>query len=349
MEAMILAAGEGTRLRPLTHKRPKPLIPVMNTPLLEITLSYLKDFSFKRILINSHHLADQITDFIAGQKKRGGLELEVQFEPEILGTGGGMARSRDFWHSRTFLVINGDILTDINLTKVVGFHLSHGGPATLVLHDYPAFNQITVDARGRIERFRTEPGKGLAFTGIHILDQEIFRYLTLSGSFDIIPVYQKMIEEGQPVWAFISRGHYWRDLGTPKSYLKIHEELLNKEFASTPTPSLPPLWGRLRRDLSASSSRVAQSSRVREGGEINKRSLANGRRVLIHPEAEVEEGVKFTGWAVIGKGCRLKKGCRIADSILWEQVVLEEGVSVANSIVGKGVRVDHDLMNKVLV
>jgi len=332
MEAMILAAGEGTRLRPLTHKRPKPLIPVLNTPLLEITLSYLKNFSFKRILINSHHLADQITDFIAGQKKRGGLELEVQFEPEILGTGGGMARSRDFWHSRTFLVINGDILTDINLTKVIEFHLSHGGPVTLVIHDYPAFNQITVDAQGRIERFRTEPGKGLAFTGIHILNQEIFQYLPLSGSFDIVPVYQQMIEEGQPVWAFISQGHYWRDIGTPTSYLKIHEELLNKEFASTPTPSLPPLWGR-----------------VSEGGEINKRSLANGRRVLIHPEAEVEDGVKFAGWAVIGKGCRLKKGCRIADSILWEQVVLEEGVSVANSIVGEGVRVDHDLMNQVLV
>ena len=327
-----MAAGEGTRLRPLTHKRPKPLIPVLNTPLLEITLSYLKNFSFKRILINSHHLADQITDFIAGQKKRGGLELEVQFEPEILGTGGGMARSRDFWHSRTFLVINGDILTDISLTKVIAFHLSHGGPVTLVLHDYPDFNQITVDARGRIDRFRTEPGKGLAFTGIHILNQEIFQYLPLSGSFDIVPVYQQMIEEGQPVWAFISQGHYWRDIGTPTSYLKIHEELLNKEFASTPTPSLPPLWGR-----------------VSEGGEINKRSLANGRRVLIHPEAEVEDGVKFAGWAVIGKGCRLKKGCRIADSILWEQVVLEEGVSVANSIVGEGVRVDHDLMNQVLV
>ncbi len=346
---MILAAGEGTRLRPLTHKRPKPLIPVLNTPLLEITLSYLKDFSFKRILINSHHLADQITDFIAGQKKRWGLELEVQFEPEILGTGGGIARSRDFWHSRTFLVINGDILIDINLTKVLEFHLSHGGPVTLVIHDYPAFNQITVDARGRIEGFRSEPGKGLAFTGIHILNQEIFHYLPLSGTFDIIPVYQQMIEEGQPVWAFISRGHYWRDLGTPTSYLKVHEEILTNALAATSGPSFPPLWKRFRRDLSASSRRVAQLSRGREGGKINKTSLANGWRVLIHPEAEVEEGVKFTGWAVIGKGCRLKKGCRIADSILWEKVVLEEGVSVANSIVGEGVRVDHDLMNKVLV
>ncbi len=133
MDALILAAGEGTRLLPLTRKRPKPLFPILNRPLLEITLGYLNRFSIDRVILNTHHLADQIENFVHAQKETLALEIETRFEPKILNTGGGIGNARDFWQFDPFVVINGDILTDIDLHQAIDFHLSHKGPVTLVL------------------------------------------------------------------------------------------------------------------------------------------------------------------------------------------------------------------------
>jgi mannose-1-phosphate guanylyltransferase len=312
MEAMILAAGLGTRLLPLTRFRPKPLFPILNRPLLQWTLSYLSRFSLERVIINSHHLATQIESFIQRQQTLSNLEMKISFESEILGTGGGIARTKDFWRSDFFLVINSDILTDIDLEKAVAFHHSHKDPVTLVLHDYPAFNQIAVDDQSFILDFRQE--KGLAFTGIHILDKTIFAFMPSSGAFDIIPVYQKMIQQGLPVRAFISRGHYWRDIGTPSSYLAVHEELLTGPITPQsiyPThPKIKNLWH-------------------------------------IHRSAQIEEEVDLSGWVSLGKGCLLKKGCRVHNSVLWEEVVVEPGISVNQSIVGSKVHVTKDLDGEV--
>jgi mannose-1-phosphate guanylyltransferase len=300
MEAMILAAGQGTRLLPLTQKRPKPLFPVLNRPLLEITLSYLSRFSLERVILNTHHLASQIADFVHIQKSTSPFEMETSFEPEILGTGGGIGHTRDFWKADWFLVINGDIVTDIDLQKAIEFHHRHQGLVTLILHDYPEFNQISADKTGRIHHFKQD--KGLAFTGIHILNRAIFDFLPASGTYEIIPVYQKMIQAGRPIWAYIPQGHYWRDMGTPKSYLKVHEEWLSGE-----------------------------------------------RQVLIHPEARIEKGAAFSGWVCVGKGGWLKSGCHIHNSVLWENVTVETGVSISDSIIGQGVQVQRNQPGGVLI
>jgi mannose-1-phosphate guanylyltransferase len=300
MEAMILAAGQGTRLLPLTQNRPKPLFPVLNRPLLEITLDYLSRFSLERVILNSHHLASQIENFVQIKKAGSLFEMKTSFEPKILGTGGGIGQTRDFWKSDWFLAINGDILTDMDLQKAIDFHRSHHGLVTLILHDYPEFNQISVHGSGLIQNFKQD--KGLAFTGIHILNKGIFDFLPASGPYEIIPVYQKMIQGGLPIWAYVSTGHYWRDMGTPKSYLKVHEEGLSGE-----------------------------------------------RKVLIHPEARIEKGVAFSGWACIGKNGLLKKGCHVQNSVLWEDVTVEAGVSVFESIIGQGVHVQKNQQGGVLI
>ena len=226
MDALILAAGEGSRLLPLTRTKPKPLFPILNRSLLQFTFDYLNRFSIQRVILNTHHLSGQIEKFVQIEKENRSFEIQTRFEPTILETGGGIGNTRDFWSSYPFVVINGDILTDIDLHQAVGFHQSHKGPVTLILHDYPEFNQILVDGQGRIQDFQQEKGHGLAFTGIHLLEKKIFDFLPPSGAFEIIPIYMRMIREGIPVRAFISRGHYWRDIGTPRSYLKVHEELL---------------------------------------------------------------------------------------------------------------------------
>ena len=314
MEAMILAAGLGTRLLPLTQFCPKPLFPILNRPLLQWSLAYLSRFSLERVIINSHHLASRIESFIQREPSFSDLETRISFEPEILGTGGGIARTRDFWRSDSFLVINSDIVTNIDLEKAMAFHLSHQGPVTLILHDYPAFNQIAVDDRGCILDFRQD--NGLAFTGIHILDRTLFDLMPSSGAFDIIPIYQKMIHQGQPVRAYISQGHYWRDIGTPSSYLAVHEELLT--------------------------------------GPIDPRSFFPTHPEIkspfyIHPEAGIEEGADLSGWVCLGKGCLLKKGCRVHNSVLWEDVLVEPGVSINQAVVGSGVRVTENQHLRVVI
>jgi mannose-1-phosphate guanylyltransferase len=314
MEALILAAGEGTRLLPLTRTRPKPLFPILNQPLLQWTLDYLSRFSIDRVILNTHYLADQIETYIGSLKKGGFQELATCNESSILNTGGGLVNTRDFFRSDPFMVISGDILSNIDLKKAVDFHQSHNDPVTLVLHDYPEFNQIKVDSNGRILKLRKGDVHGLDFANIHILDQSVFNFLPSSGSFDIIPAYQKMIDEGITIRAYVSQGHHWWNIGTPKTYLNVHEELL--------TGNLVLGYNSLKENL---------------GG------------ILIHPEAQVEKGVKFSGWACIGKGCLLKKGCRIHNSVLWEDVVVESGVSVSESILGKGVLLKDNLHGGVLI
>ena len=149
--------------------------------------------------------------------------------------------TRDFFRSDPFLVISGDILTDIDLKKAVDFHQSHNDPVTLVLHDYPEFNQIKVDSNGRILKLRKGDVQGLDFTNIHILDQAVFNFLPTSGSFDIIPAYQQMIDEGITIRAYVSQGHHWWNIGTPASYLKVHEELLSGHLnpENSKSPSIP--------------------------------------------------------------------------------------------------------------
>jgi mannose-1-phosphate guanylyltransferase len=313
MDAMILAAGEGTRLLPLTQSKPKPLFPILNQPLLRITFDTLSRLAVRRVILNTHHLAAQIEEFVQTQKKGRPFEIQTCFEPTILGTGGGIGQTRGFGKDSPFLVINGDIVTDIDLQKAVDFHQSHQGLVTLILHDYPEFNQILVDPAGRIQDFRQEKGTGLAFTGIHILDQRVFDFLPSAGSYDIIPIYQQLIQEGISVWAYISQGHYWRDMGTPKSYLKIHEELLT-------TPSLSSFF--IKRNL---------------------------RGIYIHPEARIEPGVEISGWACLGKGCLLKAGCRLKDSVLWKDVIVESGISISESILSDGVRATGDIHDEIIV
>jgi mannose-1-phosphate guanylyltransferase len=316
MEAMILAAGKGTRLLPLTLSRPKPLFPILNQPLLTLTLSYLSRFGLERVLLNTHHLAAQVEAFVQREQAAGNLEIETIFEPQILGTGGGIGQTQDFWKSDFFLVINGDIVTDIDLVEALAFHRSHGGPVTLILHDYPAFNQIAMDRQGCIRRFRQE--KGLAFTGIHLLDRAIFDYLPSFGSYDIIPVYQKMIDEGRPIRAYVSQGHYWRDMGTPESYLTLHEEgLSGKESFLLPFLDLG--------------------------------SADGAQGLCLHPQAKIEKGAVLSGWAAVGKGSLLKKGCHVRNSVLWEGAVVEPGVTIDRSIVGAGARVTGDLLEGVVV
>lgn len=232
MKAIILAAGFGTRLRPLTNNTPKPLLPVGNRHLIQYNLLLLKKYGITEVVINLHYHGEKIREAL-GDGRKLGMQILYSEEPKILGTGGGMKMVSRFLSDGTFLAINGDILVDINLDKVVEFHRWKKAAATMVLRDDPhveAYGAIELDSKGRIRRFLGQPGwrgETLApymFTGIHVLEPRILEYIPSQGFSPITDAYLAMLKKDERLFGYLMKG-YWRDLGTPESYQQAKTEI----------------------------------------------------------------------------------------------------------------------------
>ncbi len=223
MQAMLLAAGFGTRLRPYTLIKPKPLFPVLNVPLLHILLDMLVRAGCERIVVNCHHLADQIEASVAGRP-----EVLLQYEPEILGTGGSLRKALPLFTDEPVLVMNGDIYHDIDVCSLMDAHLSADVKVTMAMHDYPRFNSVHVCDDQVVGFTGDSPGSGeelLAFTGIHVLDKEVIGRIPETGFYHIIELYQELAAAGR-VGSMRFDNSFWRDIGTPADYLDLHRELL---------------------------------------------------------------------------------------------------------------------------
>jgi mannose-1-phosphate guanylyltransferase len=224
MKAMILAAGFGTRLEPLTKRLPKALMPIGNRPLLDRNIDYLKFSGAKEIIVNTYHLAEKVLDHI-GDGRRFGIPVSVRVEPKILGTGGGIRNVSDFWNENPFVVVNGDIVTDIELERAYKAHTESDALATLVLHSREPFNQILLNEDGTIRHIADKNLKNrLAFTGIHIIDPALLDYLPVGQYHNVVETYRNLITSGEIIRGYQSKGHRWRDIGTPSSYLAANRE-----------------------------------------------------------------------------------------------------------------------------
>lgn len=278
MKAMILAAGLGTRLLPLTEKRPKPLFPILGRPLIDILIRRLESSGFEAVIINTHQLAHMIDEFVKAHAY--GIPVVTRYEPTILGTGGAIKNVEDFWNDEPFLVINGDIFTNIDPGEVYRFHLNHKHPVTLVLHDHPRFNHVWVDPGDHVRGFghtdpcppgHNEPVEGvlltpdlhkkrqdagadyrkLAFTGIQVLDPQVLGFIPKGTFSSIIDAYCEMIHDEFAIKGFIAQNHYWHDIGTIKGYHgATREALARKVFKSilSETESDSLAWSKLKGD-----------------------------------------------------------------------------------------------------
>ncbi|MGX9727745.1 MAG: sugar phosphate nucleotidyltransferase [Candidatus Electronema sp. VV] len=227
MQAMLLAAGFGTRLRPYTLVRPKPLFPVCNVPLLHILLDKLAAAGCRKTVVNCHHLAEQIAAAVRGRP-----EVVFQRETEILGTGGGLRQAATQFENGPVLVMNGDIYHDIALPALLAAHTAGGHAVTMALHDCPRFN--TVRTRGsRVCGFgQAKAGETLlSFTGIHVVEREVLRQIPEAGFFHIIDLYARLAEAGY-VGLLRVDGCFWQDIGTPADYLDLHRRLLADKTSS---------------------------------------------------------------------------------------------------------------------
>jgi len=226
MKAMILAAGFGTRLLPLTKKKPKALIEINGIPLLELIIRRLKYFGFTDIVINVHHHADQIIKFLR-VKKNFDCTINLSIEPEILGTGGGLQHAADFLKGDyPFLLHNVDVISDLNFADLIAEHIKNHNLATLGLMNRPSNRYLLVEenllicGHGNYDtqtiRIARDTGSNLremAFCGIHVISPAIFDYMNKSGSFSIIDLYLEVISQGERIGGFLMDTNYWKDIG----------------------------------------------------------------------------------------------------------------------------------------
>ena len=242
MKAMVFAAGQGLRLRPLTDRVPKALVPVAGRPMIEYPLLLLRHYGIREIIINLHHLGEQIEAYL-GDGTRFGIEIIYSREPELLDTGGGLLKAKPFLEKETFIVLNTDVIIDVSLTDLIAFHRRKSSTATLVLRpdtDADRFGSMEIDPDGRIYRFLgakspaqpSLPGRKLMFTGVQILEPRIFDYMPRGaglGKFGTTKdTYPHMLTAGEPLYGYCFDG-LWQDLGTPQRIEQVEQALLQRQ------------------------------------------------------------------------------------------------------------------------
>jgi mannose-1-phosphate guanylyltransferase len=290
MKAMILAAGFGTRLRPLSERKPKPLMPVANRPVILRNMEFLAAHGIRDIVVNTHHHSDQLSEFLRLHRPPG-MRVDVRVEPRILGTGGGIKNTADFWSKDPFVVMNGDILTDIDIRRACEAHTKTRSMATLILHDRPPFNKIRVDG-DRIVDIPKDYGKeGLAFTGIHIMEPEILAHIP-EGFSDIVDCYRHLIGSGAIIGSFVSGDHYWRDIGNLTDYVEANRELSDGPLT------------------------------LGEGSEMHPSAswmdwAVIGERCLIEERAEISR-------SILWEDVRIRPGVKVTDCVVTSRCVVEK-------------------------
>ena len=241
MRAMILAAGLGTRLRPLTDDRPKALVEVAGHTLLDLTLLRLRSFGVNEVIVNTHHFADQVAEFLRAHRNFG-MRIEISREDDLLDTGGGLKKAAAFFLAgndpdEPFLLHNVDVLSSIDLARMVQFHREHAALATLAVQDrstsrYLLFDEDSllcgrragIDGNPEWARPAAE-AQARAFCGVHILSPRIFSLMHEDGAFSIISAYLRLADLGEKIIAFPTDDAYWRDLGRPESIAQATHDL----------------------------------------------------------------------------------------------------------------------------
>ncbi|HEY5791680.1 MAG TPA: sugar phosphate nucleotidyltransferase [Chthoniobacterales bacterium] len=306
-QAFILGAGLGTRLRPLTDCRPKPLVPILNKPLITFAFDHLKQAGITRLAVNTHHLPESYERILGAARQEldyFGSRVHFCHEPVLLETGGGIANVRPLLDDTApFLVYNGDVLCDAPLGRLIERHLAEGNAATLLLRSSGGPLQVQCDPQtGRIEDVRQMLGgstaPGFLFSGIYVLDPRIFRWIPAGEILSIIPVFLKMIQSGEKIGGVVEDGGRWFDLGNPESYVRTCRTMADPENA----PAYPLHWP-MR---------------------------------AIHLEADIAADARFEGICSVGARSRIGPDTRLTDTFVWDRATLADHSRFRGCIVRDG-------------
>jgi len=335
MKAMILAAGKGTRLAPLTHQLPKPMIPVLGKPVMEYLVEQLARCGFHEIMVNISHLASQIENYF-GDGRRWGVEIGYSFEGHIsdgeiiaepLGSAGGIRRVQDFanFFDDTFLVVCGDAVIDLDLAAVLRKHWQNGATASVVVSEVPRdrasnYGVVVCNAEGQVIDFQEKPptaSSNLVNSGIYIFEPEIIDYIPADIEYDIgSQLFPALVKEGVSFSA-LSMPFNWIDIGRLGDYWEANQLLMQgklKDIHMPGTEVLPGIWTGLNVNV--------DFDEIRAEGPI-----------YIGSATQVDSGCEIIGPTWIGHGCHLGSGARISKSILFEYSRIGSQGRVTESLV----------------
>ena len=324
-QAVILAGGQGTRLRPLTHTRPKPIVPLLNRPFLHYQLALLREHGVTDIILSCSYRVDDIRAAM-GTGEEAGVALRYVVEAEPLGTAGGVRNAADLARGR-LIVLNGDVLTDADIGAAVRFHAQRGARATICLipvDDPTQYGLVDTDERGAIRRFLEKPSPAQVTTnmvnaGIYVLEADLLPRIPPGRPVSIErEVFPALVRDGVPCFGF-PLSAYWRDIGNPAAYRAAQLDLLRGRVATTVTPA------GTERD----------GCWIGDGARLDPRAVLAGPSV-IGAGVEAGAGARLGPLAVIGDGARIGRGARVEGSILWERVDVGADSVVRDCIVGEG-------------
>src|ERR687887_1111368 len=313
MKAVIMAGGEGTRLRPLTANQPKPMLPVGNRPMMEHIVRHVRNHGFKDIVVTVQFLASQVRNYF-GDGSDMGVDLTYATETTPLGTAGSVKNAAEQL-DETFLVLSGDALTDVNLDEVVSFHRQSGAMVTVALKrmDNPLeFGIVITRDDGRIERFLEKPHWGQVFsdtinTGIYVIEPEVFAHIPDGGPADFAAdVFPKLLAEGQPLYGFVADG-YWQDVGSLEAYQHAHQDILD---------------GRVKVDVRGF--QVRSGVWLGEGAELDPDATLTAP-VLIGDFAKVEAGARLREYTVVGSGVVVKRDAFLHRAVVGDNADIGPG------------------------
>lgn len=237
MKAMVLAAGLGTRLRPLTNDRPKALVEVAGRTLLEITLMRLNSFGVRDVIVNTHHFAEMVEQYLVANSNFG-MQIAISHEDILLDTGGGLKKAAWFFQdsSEPFFLHNVDVISNIDLAAMARYHAEHNALATLAVQSRTTSRPLLFDQTGTLCGRVLKDGvqemarpianpEQLAFAGIHVISPRIFDLLNEDGVFSIIPAYLRLAAAGEKILAWRAGNAYWRDMGKPESIAQAEHDM----------------------------------------------------------------------------------------------------------------------------
>jgi NDP-sugar pyrophosphorylase family protein len=326
MRAVILAGGEGTRLRPLTLALPKPVVPVVDRPFLRHQLDLLSRVGVEDVVFSIAYQPDRV-QAVFGDGAAAGKRIRYAIEEIPLGTGGAV-KNAEPWLDETTLVFNGDVLTDVDLPAVVERHRRTGAAATLVLTPVPnpaAYGLVETDPDGRVRRFIEKPDPSQITTdtinaGIYVLQTSTLGLMPPAVNHSIERAFfPTLLARGDRVTAYVHRG-YWIDIGTPEKYLQVHRDILAGRFP------------------------VALAGRSQAGGVVHEEAQVEPGATLeapfyVGPRSRVAAAAQVGPGAVLTAGVTVTAGARIVDSVLWEGTQVGREARVEGALLGRGVQV----------
>lgn len=346
MKAMILAAGKGTRLRPLTRSIPKPMIPLLGKPVMESIIEHLRAFGVSEIVVNTSFLAPMIQSYF-GDGGRYGVQIGYSFEGEIvdgeitgtaLGSAGGMRRIQDFsgFFDDTFLVVCGDALIDFDIVRAVDFHRASGSLATIVLKEVPAdevskYGIVELDDSGRILRFQEKPDPAdavsrMANTGIYVFEPEIFQWIPAHVEYDIgSQLFPALVEAGVPFYG-ISMPFQWVDIGSIHDYWVANRLILGGQVRDYEMPGRevsPGIWCGINQRIDFDRVNITPPVYIASGVEIG-------------------DGATVVGPSVIGANSRLAPGAEVRESIIGEYVHVRGAARIEGKLIIDGNCIEPD-------